>query len=465
MPGASGGGAINAGYDAVLRRSCFWGNAATHSLEWRVFVTAGTYAEQPVLSEVDREAHPGTFRWRSLLEDSVSQHLSEDALKQNWGRLVDFTAQLSREFPLAAELMRRVLPMLAALFLLSTFAGLLASSYWSHRGQIAREEFERARGLNAQGQHARALRYVRSAAHLEHRNPEYQMALATTLIQLGRFDEAKLQLFGILRKDPTNAEVNLLLARIAAEDGDDGLDEAVQYYQRAIYGLWPANPAENRIRTRFELVDFLASQGRLELLRAELLVLASDLREEPELLERTGFLMLYAEAPENAIGVFQRLLAVAPSDPRAMAGLGKAHLESGNFPAAEQWLQRALRVNPRSSAIQEELALVREVRALDPMARGLSRRARADRAAALLALNYQPLFACATRRILPEEAQQDLSRARDRLEQKRNLQPADEEIESDITLARQLHEQFDLHCEERKEPEALRRLMAVIASR
>lgn len=425
---------------------------------------------------MDPEAHqsssrwPGLSRlhsnskWKALFEDSVSQHLSEEALKENWRRVVVLANQFNAEFPLLADLARRVVPMLAALFLLSTLAGLLASSYWSQREQIARHEFERARGLNAQGQHARALRYVRSAAHLEHNNPEYQMALATTLIQLARFDEARLQLYVILRKDPTNAEVNLRLARIAAEEGDDGLDEAVQYFQRAIYGLWPANPAENRIRTRFELVDFLASQGRMDLLRAELLVLASDLRDEPEHLERTGFLMLHAGTPDNAVAVFQRLLALVPSDARAMAGLGKAYLDTGNFPAAEQWLQRALRLNPTNAAIQSELALVREIRSLNPMTRGLSRAARASRANTLLALNYQPLHACTAGGRLPEEVYQDLRIARERLEQTRRSQPTEEDVEREISLARQLREHFEAHCDTGRSSEPVRRLMAALAS-
>lgn len=166
----------------------------------------------------------------------------------------------------------------------------------------------------------------------------------------------------------------------------------------------------------------------------------------------------------ECLGGVPAIAALAPSDVRAMAGIGKAYLEMGNFPAAEQWLQRAFRLNPRNAAIEADLALVREVRALNPVTRGLSRGARGSRMNALLAMNYQPLYACATSRTLPEEVQQGLARARQRLEQKRTPQPTDEELEADLSLARELYQDFNSHCEAEDAPETLRRLMALLAA-
>lgn len=411
---------------------------------------------------MDTEAHHRGSRLKALYEDSFSQHLSEDALKKGWQRLRRLAEQFVVQQPFLTDLAQRVVPLLVALFVLSTVAGVLSANYWSQRESIAQHEFERARGLNAQGQHDRALRYLRSAAHLEHNNQEYQMELAATLIRMRRHDEARLQLHALLRKDPTNAEANLRLARIAADEGEGSLDLAVQYYQRAIYGLWLSDPSENRIRTRFELVDFLASQDRIGLLRAELIVLASDIRDEPEYLERTGFLLLYAQSPENAALVFERLLAITPNEVRAMGGMGKAQLELGNYPAAEQWLMRASRLNPRNPAIENELARVRTIRAINPMQRGLSRRARADRANALLAMNYHPLYACASGRILPQEVQEDLARARFRLQDKKKPTPEEDDVESDISLSRQLYTHLVVHCDPHKAPNELRSLMTMM---
>ncbi len=413
---------------------------------------------------MDTSTHPSSSRLKSLLRDNFSQHLSEDALKHAWQQVLGWGRLHLVEQPLIGDLMQRVLLMLAALFVLSTLAGLLASSYWSRREQIAHGEFERARALNAQGQHERALRYLRSAAHLEHKNQEFQMELASTLILLRRHDEARLQLHDLLRKDPTNAEVNLLLARISAGEADTNVAETVQYFQRAIYGLWPVDPSGNRIRTRFELVDYLAAHDQRDLLRAELTVLASDLRDEPEYLERTGFLLLHANAPQSALAVFERLLALTPSDIRAMAGIGRSYLELANFPAAEQWLQRAARLNPSNQSIQNQLALVREIRTLNPVRRGISRAERTNRTNRLLAIAYQPLFHCAATRTLPQEVQQDLARARERLLAKPSPRPTEDDLEWELSLTRELYSHTIDHCKEEEAPEPLQRLMTFLAA-
>jgi tetratricopeptide (TPR) repeat protein len=412
---------------------------------------------------VETEANPTKTRLRILLEDNVSQQLSEEALKGAWEKVLSTGRYFLVEKPILGEFTQRAVLLFAALFFLSTITGVLSSSYWSMRESIAREEFERARGLNAQGQHERALRYLRSAFHLEHHNREYQMALATTLVQLRRFDEAVLQFDDLLRQDPTNAEANVRLARIAADQGEESLDIAVQYFQRAIYGLWHSNPTENRIRTRFELVDFLAAHDRIDLLRAELILLANDLRDDPDQLERTGFLMLYAQIPDNAIAVFERLMAVAPNNPRATAGLGKAYLDAGNFPLAERWLLRAQRINTENQAVADELALVREIRSLNPMMRGLTRRARAERARLLLTKTYEPLQACSQRRVLPEDVQEYLQSASERANIPRGAALADDETDADLAISRQLYDHYMTYCEDEPAPEAVIRLMASLA--
>src|SRR5690606_1709876 len=123
-------------------------------------------------STVETDANSSKTRWRVLLEDNLSQQLSEEALKKAWATVLEKGRYFLIEKPILGEFTQRALLLFAALFLLSTVTGVLSSSYWSVRESIAREEFERARGLNAQGQHERALRYLRSAFHLEHHNRE-----------------------------------------------------------------------------------------------------------------------------------------------------------------------------------------------------------------------------------------------------------------------------------------------------
>jgi len=153
---------------------------------------------------VDQEESPSRSSLKTLLVENHSQTLSESWLKAAW----DFGSRKLRyhlvEHPLVGEMGQSVILIFLALFLLSSGAGILGARYWAARETLAHQEFERARGLNAQGQHEQALRRLRAAFHLEHHNRDYQMALTLTLIQLERYDEARLQLDDILRNDPTS---------------------------------------------------------------------------------------------------------------------------------------------------------------------------------------------------------------------------------------------------------------------
>lgn len=385
-------------------------------------------------------------------------------MRNAWESLRDKARYYLVLHPILGEMGQRALFISAALFLLSSTAGILSGRYWATREALAHEEFERARGLNAQGLHEQALRRLRAAFHLEHKNRDYQMALTLTLIQLERYDEARIQLDDILRSDPTNAPANLLLARIAAGKGASSMDSAVQYFQRAIYGLWPDDPMRHRIDTRFELAHFLASEDRTEELRAELIILAADIRDDPGQLLNTGYLMLFARSPAQAETVFTRVLGQDPRNPQALAGLGKAQLETGNFAASEQALLRAVRANPGNAEVREQLALVQRIRALNPKRRGLGIYVSANRAKDLLKITFDRLVACADLKSLPPEVQEDVAAAATRLETGRRGAPTAESVDERIALAiRVFHDGSDFCVNPAANPavEHLTRALAV----
>ena len=384
---------------------------------------------------MDQEPHPGRASLKDLLASNQSWAVSEQSLRNVWQSLREMVHYHLVDHPVLGEMGQSAVLIFAALFLLSSSAGILNGRYWAMRETLAHEEFERARGLNAQGLHEKALRHLRAAFHLEHKNREYQMALTLTLIQLERYDEARIQLDDILRADPTNAPANLLLARIAAAGGASSMDSAIQYYQRAIYGLWPDDPIRHRIDTRFEFAHFLASEERIEELRAELIILASDIRDDLGQLINAGYLMLFARSPAQAETVFTRALGRDPRNAEALAGLGKAQLEDGNFAASEQTLLRAVRANPRNEEIRKQLALVQEIRALNPKRRGIGPLVSARRAMHLLERTHDRLTACADQASLPPEAREDLAAAAAQLEVRHRGRPTPNSIDGDIALA------------------------------
>ncbi len=413
---------------------------------------------------MDREPHPKRPSLKELLAGSQSGAISGQGVRHAWQSLRARVHHHLVLHPFFGEVGQRALLIFTALFILSSTAGILNGRYWAARDTLARGEFERARGLNAQGLHEQALRHLRAAFHLERKNRDYRMAFTLTLIQLERYGEARIQLDEILRDDPTNAPANLLLARIAASEGAASMDSAVQYYQRAIYGLWPDNPLHHRIDTRFELAHFLASEDRIEELRAELIILASDIRDDPGQLLNTGYLMLFAHAPAQAETVFTRVLGRYPRNAEALAGLGKAQLETGNFAASEQTFLRAARANPENLEVRKQLALVQQIRALNPKRRGLGIYVSADRAGHLLKITLDRLAACADRKSLPPEVQDDMAAAATHLETRRRGAPTAESIDARIELAiRLFHDGSDFCVNPAEQPavEHLTRALAV----
>ena len=74
---------------------------------------------------------------------------------------------------------------------------------------------------------------------------EYRVRLAESLLAAGRPNEARSRLLSLLEDHPTDAMVNLELARIAAGKGE--LQDAIRYYRGAIDGIWsPGKIARGR---------------------------------------------------------------------------------------------------------------------------------------------------------------------------------------------------------------------------
>jgi len=79
-------------------------------------------------------------------------------------------------------------------------------------------------------------------------------------------------------RSPGSGEVNLDLAHVSMRMGD--AEQAIRYFQSAIYGSWEKDPARQRRNARLELYDYLVSQGRTGDAQAELAGLAADTRAE-----------------------------------------------------------------------------------------------------------------------------------------------------------------------------------------
>ncbi|HEY7789501.1 MAG TPA: tetratricopeptide repeat protein [Vicinamibacterales bacterium] len=279
-----------------------------------------------------------------------------------------------------------------ALVLLFAGTGFLAKAYHAQRQNRAEDHFEQGQRLQRAGHETAALAQYRAALGIADSNPRYELALTLTLFDLGRLQEAQSHLTELLAQDPTNGQLNLTMARIAA--GEDKTDDAVTYYHRAIYGSWPEQPLNHRITIRFELVDYLARNGLQQQLLPALVQLQSDLPDDPSLKQRVADLFAQAHAPRPAADLYLEVVKARPRDAAAWAGLGTADFAMGDYVGAQGSLRRAVALKSSNTDVAAHLAWVNEYLALDPTRPRLSSAERYRRARHLLELTLSAVDDC-----------------------------------------------------------------------
>ena len=229
-----------------------------------------------------------------------------------------------------------------------------------------------------------ALRYSRD-------NYSYQLGLAESLIGLKRTREASSYLSNLWEREPENGTVNLLLARIAAQNGET---EATQrYYHNAIYAVWKGDQQAERRETRFELIDYLLRVNNPAQAQAELIALAANVGDDPVQLQRAGDLFLRAKDYEHALAAYRSVLKSEPQDTAAQTGAGIAAFQLGRYPLALHFLQAA----STGSASPQTLDLLRStelVLQMDPFQRQLSAAHRYKRVVAAFEQAGERLKAC-----------------------------------------------------------------------
>jgi cellulose synthase operon protein C len=256
----------------------------------------------------------------------------------------------------------------------------------------ARHLYEEGMSLSRRGRPSEAVDRFQSAVAAERTNPVYHRALAAAMLDAGKTAEARLVAADRLQDEPTDAAASLLVARALVREEEPR--EAVSYYHRAIHGQWDRDPARNRVRTRFELVELLARMGAQRELLAELLPLQDEAPTDVATRRRIAHLFLDAGAPSRAVEIFRSLLREHGRDAATYAGLGEAELARANYRSARANFTAAAELAPGDSAIARRLALAQQVIGLDPTQRGLGSEERYRRSVELLDLTLQAADSC-----------------------------------------------------------------------
>jgi len=266
--------------------------------------------------------------------------------------------------------------LLALAMLLPAFliTGLLSRSY--HTGETALSQAWFAQGISAlhDGNPARAVEAFRNSLAFHPDDPMTQLKLAQSLIARGRGEEARVYLENLLAGDAGNGPANLELARLASHEKSG--EEALRYYHNAIYGRWPEDEAQEPVRVREELSQFLLDHYDIADAEAELISLAAAVPPDDSVSQvRAGQLFLQAGDANRALREFQIVLGAKPGDAQALKGAGTAAMDLGMYSIAQRYLLRAREQAKDDVTIQQALASTQTVMSIDPFEHDLSKAA------------------------------------------------------------------------------------------
>jgi tetratricopeptide (TPR) repeat protein len=325
---------------------------------------------------------------------------------------------------------RETILLLSVIGLVIAFAitGFAARLYHGRRAELARSWFDRGNVELQTGHPAAAASDLRSALiYAEHELPPeqqgaYELDLAQALLANGNSDEARSYLLDLWERMPGNSRVNLELARLAADMGDDA--DAKRYYNGAIYGVWDESEEDvlrSRMDTRLEFYRYLTSHGETTEAQAVLLATAAGIPPDPGLHVQVGQLMLQSAQTQQALDQFLMALKLDPRNYDALAGAGLTYFQQGNDRDAVRYLESAARQNAQQkrrpgqqsesearesqeSRVAQDLAIAQSTLALDPNRPGLSAMDRADRAIRAYDAAEMRIRACASEHatVLPQ---------------------------------------------------------------
>lgn len=227
------------------------------------------------------------------------------------------------------------------------------------------------------GQVEPAIESYRRALGLDRNNRGFALSLAGALAAGHHLAEANEALLRLRESDPEDAEIDLALARLNASSGD--INDAVHYYQNALYGRWTGSQIDaRRTEVRFDLIHLLLEHNERSRAISELLILAADAPPNSDSRVSIARLFLQAGDAKNALKYFEESLHTQPHDAQLLEEAGRAAFDVGEYAKAQRFLSAAeKRVDKSDSA--ELLAATRTILDADPLAPHMSKAERKDR--------------------------------------------------------------------------------------
>ena len=370
--------------------------------------------------------------------------------------------QAANENAERAAFIHREILQLIVLFLIAVATFLLSRALAANNRDMnlrdAAEWYRRGQHAVAAGRLDEAIDALRRAAVRNRTDKTYVLALARALALEHDDDAARGALLALRDSAPEDAEVNLQLARLAAQRQD--VTEALRFYHNALYAPWPAELAEARREVRFELIGFLLDHNQSGRALAELAAVSTDMPDEPAAHLRVARLLARAGDYDQALQQFQQVLRLDPDNGTALAGAGRGAFQLGKYALARTYLRRA-------PSELDEVATTRDVADLvisrDPLANRIGSIERRRRLTSDFTYARERLMACATAHVpagaTGDEAalQEEAGQFEDRLRQSSILEQ--DTIEGGVDLVYRLARRINQAC---GPPTALDRALLLI---
>jgi len=220
------------------------------------------------------------------------------------------------------------------------------------------------------GNTKKALIEYRNALAFSPANVMFQFHLALALAADGQLPEARAYLLPLLSESPGSGEINLALARIAAQQSR--VQDAMLYYNSAIYGEWSDDPIEMRWNVRKELCEFLLDHGAASQAEPALVALDDNTPSGDVAKQKAAAqLLLRGQMWSRALDEFHSVLESERNDPDALEGAGTAAFQLHNYSQAVGYLSRLPKDRASDPGVPTMLETARQIQALDPFLPGL----------------------------------------------------------------------------------------------
>jgi tetratricopeptide (TPR) repeat protein len=225
--------------------------------------------------------------------------------------------------------------------LLAASTNFLYQSYASHQLKLADRWLQRGEQAMRDGKPQAAIDALSSALAFDPNQRDTEIKLAEALASAGRIQEATVYFNSLLETQQGSGLINLQLARLAARQSDES--QAIDDYQRAIYGNWEGDGYVRRREVRFELIKYLIEHQHLDRARSELLVASGNAPDDDISVQlEVARTMELAQDPGDALHLYKTILRRHPSLREALDGAGRAAFQLGRYMEAKHFLSHAL---------------------------------------------------------------------------------------------------------------------------